>query len=99
VHDAEQGYDENGPGVGDDTTKNNGGNGLFDGGYGWSPVVDGKLPAYPWGFADASRMEYALSESPKSIAPVLSPAGLALLVSVLVGSSFWVARRRHRPRV
>ncbi len=86
VHDANQGFDANGAGVADDTTAANGGNGLLDGGFGWSPIVNGKVMAFPFGFTQPGTLEIAYSESPvpPELLPSLSEWGMVLSVSGLL---------------
>jgi len=65
VHDAKQGFNHNGtPGTtSDDTTRINGGTDWFDGGVGWSPIVDNRIVAYIGGQFSSATIDFAASES------------------------------------
>jgi hypothetical protein len=75
VHDANQGANGNGtPGdTSDDTTRINGGTNWFDGGVGWSPIVDNRIVAYIGGEFLPGTIDFAASES------IPEPGTLALL--------------------
>jgi hypothetical protein len=66
VHDAKQGYVD--PGTpsdpSDDTTDENGGTGLLDGGIGWAPIVNNKMVAFIGGQVSIGTIDLAFSESP-----------------------------------
>lgn len=89
VHDARQGFDDNGtPGdTADDTTRMNGGTGWFDGGVGWSPIVDNRIVAYIGGRFLAGTIDYATSES------IPEPGTLPLLPLLALGILALVRRR------
>ncbi len=60
THDAKQGYDDKGTAdTGDDTTLRNGGTNWWDGGVGWSPIVNGRLGS----FIAGATPDFAVSES------------------------------------
>ena len=87
VHDAKQGFNNNGtPGdTSDDTTRINGGVDWFDGGVGWSPIVNNRNVAYIGGEFLSGTIDFAASES------VPEPGTKALLT---LGVLVLVARRR-----
>ena len=84
THDANQGFDNNGtPGdVTDDKTLLNGGVNWWDGGIGWSPVVNGETTFFLKDF----HLAFAVSES------IPEPMTLALLGA----GSLTLLRRRQR---
>ncbi len=89
THDANQGFDDNGtPGdTSDDTTLLNGGTNWWDGGVGWSPLVDDKLVF----FLEGSTLDFAVSQS--------IPEASSFVVWTLLGClgitvGWWRRRRR-----
>ncbi len=87
THDAEQGFDDNGtPGdTSDDTTELNGGTNWYDGGVGWSPIINDTLVF----FLQGAKMDFAVAES-----PVPEPASLILVMSA--GMALCTLRRREK---
>lgn len=88
THDAKQGFDDNGTAgdTSDDKTALNGGTSWFDGGIGWSPIVNDELVF----FLQGAKLDFAVSES-----PVPEPASLILLMS---GMALCTLRRREKGR-
>lgn len=98
VHDANQGANGNGtPGdTSDDTTRINGGTNWFDGGVGWSPIVDNRIVAYIGGEFLPGTIDFAASES------IPEPGTLALLtlsiLALAAGSTAGAQATRPAPR-
>jgi len=68
IHDANQGYDDNGTeedDTDDVTDENNGGIGAKTGGVGWSPVIGDRILVFIGGEFLTGTIDFATSESPK----------------------------------
>lgn len=81
THDAKQGNNDDG------TTSNNGGTDPWDGGTGWSPIIDGQLVF----FLAGATPDFAVSES---IAP--EPGTIILMAGAVAGFAGVVARKMRR---
>ena len=92
VHDAFQGFDDNStPGnPNDDTTAENGGTNWFDGGIGWSPIIDDRLIVFIEGEFKAASVDLAVSESPRIPEPSTT---LSLLTFGIIGAGSMLKRK------
>ncbi|MEA5537126.1 hypothetical protein [Crocosphaera sp. XPORK-15E] len=91
THDAFQGFDDNG--TSDDTTAENGGTNWFDGGIGWSPIVDNRLIAFIGGEFSAGTIDIVASESPKTPEPT---SILSLLSLGIFGATATFNRKQKK---
>ncbi|MBW8000867.1 MAG: hypothetical protein FVQ80_02445 [Planctomycetes bacterium] len=87
THDANQGTNDDG------TTAENGGTKWYDGGVGWSPVIDGEIPFFFFeGDFTSANLDFAVSESKSEPEP---PCGLSIFVIGLLGLGALFLRRRQ----